>query len=306
VRGEVARTLVRRAAVRGPDGCLGFGSFPVGCTPHAGDPASPHFATPDAAHLLLIVLATAAGSAVNSIAGGGTLLTFPALVALGVPGIVANATSTVALVPGSIGAVVGYRAELAGARDWAVRFAVPSLLGGLCGALLLLVTPADRFDDVVPWLVLSATALFIVQRPMMRALKGRAAPGVAGPDPAQRPPTAGILAYQFVVSVYGGYFGAGLGILMLAALGFMGFTNIHRMNGLKSVGGTSANVVAALTFALSGTVHWPLAGAMTIGALVGGYGGSRLAQRVPQDRVRQAIVVIGLGAGFWLLVLRVP
>lgn len=249
------------------------------------------------------MLATAAGSAVNSIAGGGTLLTFPALVGLGVPGLVANATSTVALVPGSISAFLGYRQELAGARAWAMRFALPSLAGGLCGALLLLVTPADRFDALVPWLVLGATALFMVQRPLMRAIRGRGADDATA-DPATRPAPVSVLTYQFFVAVYGGYFGAGIGILMLAALGFMGFTNIHRMNGLKAVGGTSANIVAALTFALSGTVHWPLAGAMMIGAVVGGYGGSRLAQRVPQERVRQAIIAIGLAAGGWLLVAR--
>ena len=269
-----------------------------------GDPATPPFDTPDFARLLLIIVATAAGSAVNSIAGGGTLLTFPALVGLGVPALTANATSTVALVPGSISAYLGYREVLGGSWEWALRFALPSLLGGLCGALLLLVTPPERFDAVVPWLVLGATMLFIVQRPVMRALRGRTAAAEGVGDPIDRPPPASMLAYQFLVSVYGGYFGAGIGILMLAALGFMGFTNIHRMNGLKAVGGTSANVIAALTFAVSGRVHWPLAGAMMLGAVVGGYGGSRLAQRVPQERVRQAIIVIGLGAGAWLLLLR--
>ncbi len=197
---------------------------------------------------------------------------------------------------------MGYREVLGGARDWAVRFALPSLLGGLCGALLLLVTPADRFDAVVPWLVLGATALFMAQRPMMRFFKGRHANDAPEDDPVLRPPPPSVLVYQFLVAVYGGYFGAGIGILMLAALGFMGFTNIHRMNGLKAVGGTSANLVAAATFAVTGRVHWPLALAMAAGAIVGGYGGSRLAQRVSQLWVRRAIVAIGLGAGVWLLV----
>jgi uncharacterized protein len=250
----------------------------------------------------MIVLATAIGSAVNSIAGGGTLITFPALVGLGVPGIVANATSTVALVPGSISAFLGYREVLGGAREWAIRFAVPSLLGGLCGALLLLYTPPDRFDAVVPWLVLGATTLFMVQRPLLRFLKGRTEGSPSEGDPTLHPPPPSALIYQFLVAVYGGYFGAGIGILMLAALGLMGFTNIHRMNGLKAVGGTSANLVAAATFAVTGRVHWPLAGAMMIGAIAGGYGGSRMAQRVSQEWVRRAIIVIGLSAGVWLLV----
>ena len=114
-------------------------------------------------------------------------------------------------------------------------------------------------------------------------------------------PTPTILLYQFAVAVYGGYFGAGIGILTLAALGFMGFRNIHRMNGLKNWGGLCANAVAAATFAFSGLVSWPVAGAMAVGATFGGYGGSRLAQRVPQARVRQAIIVIGLASGAWLV-----
>lgn len=259
---------------------------------------------PDLPHLLVIVLITAVGSAMNSIAGGGTLLTFPALIALGVPGLVANATSTVALVPGQVGAFVGYQGALKGAKRWAIRLAIPSLLGGVVGALLLIVTPAERFDVIVPWLVLGATTLFIVQRPVMRLLRSRRpAPAnseMGDPDILTAPLT--LLAFQFLIGVYGGYFGAGMGIIMLAALGFMGFTNIHRMNGLKALGGTCANLMAAATFALSHLVDWPLAGAMAVGAIAGGYAGSRLAQRVSQEWVRRTIIVIGLASGVWMLV----
>jgi uncharacterized membrane protein YfcA len=270
----------------------------------------------DALRLLLVVLAAVIGGAINSIAGGGTLITFPALVGLGVPPIVANATSTVALWPGAVGSIFGYRNELAGARAWAVRFAVPSLLGGLVGALLLLRTPAERFDAIVPWLVLGATLLFLIQRPLMAAIKQRTRPEASGQkpeeepdheerltstsDPATRPPTAGLLLCQFGIAVYGGYFGAGIGILMLAALGFMGFTNVHRMNGLKNWGGLCINVTAAATFAILGLVYWPVAIAMAIGATIGGYAGSRLAQRVRQDVVRSAVIVIGFVASIWL------
>lgn len=202
--------------------------------------------------------------------------------------------------------MLGYLGELRGARAWAVRFAIPSLAGGLAGALLLLVTPADRFDALVPWLVLGATGLFLVQRPAMRWLRAHSpsahAAGSVPPDPALRPPPASALAYQFLVGVYGGYFGAGIGILMLAALGFMGFTNIHRMNGLKNWGGLCANFMAAATFAFSGLVDWRVAVAMALGAAIGGYGGSRLAQRVPQDRVRQLIIGIGFASAIWLFV----
>ena len=241
----------------------------------------------------------------NAIAGGGTLLTFPALVALGIPSIVANATSTVALWPGALGSMWGYRGELSGARPWAIRFAVPSVLGGLLGALLLLVTPADRFDLLVPFLVLGATLLFIAQPPLLQWLRARRArSGIADRevgDGAGGPPSLGIMLYQFLIAIYGGYFGAGIGILMLAALGFMGLTNIHRMNGLKNWGGLCINAAAALTFAMTSLVDWSVAMAMAAGAIVGGYGGSRLAQRIPQVWVRRAIIVIGLGSGVWLM-----
>ena len=254
----------------------------------------------DAIRLLLVVMAAAIGGAINAIAGGGTLVTFPALVGLGVPAIVANATSTVALWPGAIGSMYGYRHELAGARAWAVRFAVPSLVGGLVGALLLVRTPGDRFDQIVPWLVLGATLLFVVQRPLMAAIR-KHGESFEPSDPASRPPGVPLLLFQFLVAVYGGYFGAGIGILMLAALGFMGFKNIHRMNGLKNWGGLCINATAAVTFALLGLVDWPVAIAMAAGAMLGGYAGSRLAQKVPQEYVRRAVIAIGLVAGVWLL-----
>jgi uncharacterized membrane protein YfcA len=160
----------------------------------------------------------------------------------------------------------------------------------------------------VPWLILGATALFVFQRVLAErfGFKGAALAKPTTPvddhasDRAIQP-TGKLLAYQFAVSVYGGYFGAGLGILMLAAFGFMGFRNIHRMNGLKNWGGLCANAVAAAAFAFSGLVSWPVAGAMAIGAAAGGYGGSRIAQRVSQARVRQAIIVIGLASSLWLV-----
>ena len=257
-----------------------------------------------------MVIAAAIGGAINSIAGGGTLVTFPALVGLGVPAIIANATSTVALWPGAIGSMYGYRHELAGARAWAIRFAIPSLLGGLVGALLLLRTSSERFDQIVPWLVLGATILFVIQRPLMAAIR-RSRSGTSHrsgdvstheSDPATSPPSTTLLLFQFAIGVYGGYFGAGIGILMLAALGFMGFTNIHRMNGLKNWGGLCMNATAAATFIFLGLVNWPVAIAMAVGATAGGYAGSRLAQRVPQESVRMLVILIGFVAGLWLFI----
>ena len=235
----------------------------------------------------------------NSIAGGGTLLTFPALVALGVPPINANATSTVALWPGAFGSMWGYRGELRGARLWALGFAAPSVVGGAVGAFLLLKTPPDRFAAMVPWLVLGATALFVVQRPLGPEMP---AGDLNDGELTARRPSAFIVIVQFLIAIYGGYFGAGVGILMLAALGFMGLTNIHRMNGLKNWGGLCMNVVAAAIFAFTRLVDWPVALAMAGGAVVGGYLGSRTAQRVPQQLVRVAIVAIGVISGVLLYV----
>jgi uncharacterized protein len=266
----------------------------------------PAFDLSAALRLPLVVLASAVAGAVNSIAGGGTLLTFPALVGLGISPIVANATSTIALWPGALGSMWGYRRELEGMRHWAVAFALPSLTGGLFGAWLLLRTPPERFADLVPWLVLGATLLFIVQGPITAAITRRRGSGTvevrARPGAGELTIPRSVLVYQFLVAIYGGYFGAGVGILMLAALGFAGFTNIHQMNGLKNWGGLCMNAIAAITFAFSDIVNWPVALAMAVGAALGGYVGSRTAQRVPQGAVRRAIVVIGLTSGVWLLV----
>ena len=266
----------------------------------------PRMANPSLSVLALaaVFVASVLGGGINAIAGGGTLLTFPALVGLGVPALTANATSTVALWPGALSSMWGYRGELRGARAWVVRLTLPSVAGGAVGAWLLLRTPPDRFARIVPFLVLGATLLFMAQGPMMRRLRragGDADTAAGGRDPELAPWV--FVAAQFAIGVYGGYFGAGIGILMLAGLGLMGFTNIHRMNGLKNWGAVCMNGVAAGAFALSGIVDWPVALAMASGGLLGGYAGARLAQRVGQQRVRRAIVVIGL-ASFLFLLLR--
>jgi uncharacterized protein len=250
--------------------------------------------------LLLVVLAAAVGGVMNSIAGGGTLVTFPALVALGLPPRVANATSTVALWPGAVSSMFGYRGHLSGtdSRGWLLHFTVPSLVGGAAGGWLLLVTSPRSFDRLVPFLVLGATILFMAQPMLLRRFL--ATPGVGDGPAGSRLPLWLFYGMQFGVGVYGGYFGAGIGIMMLATLGLMGLTNIHQMNGIKNWGGLCMNAVAATLFAVSGIVNWPVALAMAVGGLLGGYAGSRLAQRVGQTPVRHAVVGIGLASFVWL------
>lgn len=245
---------------------------------------------------LLAFLAAIAGGAINSIAGGGTLVTFPAIVALGLSPLTANATSTVGLWPGAVGSLWAYRPHLASARPWLIGLTLPSLLGGGLGAILLLRTGEDRFARIVPFLVLAATLLFMLQGPLRRWL---------GREHPHRPPGARpnglFIAGQFAVGVYGGYFGAGIGILMLATLEWMGHRNIHLMNGLKNWGGLCINLVAAGLFIAGGIVHWPVALSLAAGGLLGGYVGARMAQRVAQATVRRAVVAIGFAAFAWLL-----
>jgi uncharacterized membrane protein YfcA len=264
---------------------------------------------PKTIQLVTIVLISAVAGVMNAIAGGGTLLTFPALVGLGVSPIVANATSTVALWPGAVSSMWGYRDELSGSMRWAIGFAIPSLIGGGVGAWLLLRTPPAEFSAIVPWLVLGATALFVAQPAIIRAVHRQRASDIAHhieSDAADgttsgRFPSATLMFWQLLVGVYGGYFGAGVGIFTLAVLGFLGLTNIHRMNGLKNWGGLCMNAVAALAFAFSSLVTWPIALSMAVGSIGGGYFGSRAAQRTPQRYVRRAVVAIGLLGGLWLL-----
>jgi uncharacterized membrane protein YfcA len=231
---------------------------------------------------------------INSIAGGGTLLTFPALIGLGVPPVTANATSTIALWPGSLTSFWGYRGAIQGIRAWWLHWAVPSLLGGITGALLLIFRPEAEFEALVPWLIWGATALFLFQKPVLKWIGVHTSPHA---EIERTAPPIRFLVYQFAVGIYGGYFGAGAGILMLAAFEMMGLRNIHTMNGLKNWCGLNINAIAVAVFIFSGKIEWFIAIVMAVGAMIGGAAGSRLAQRVPQSWVRRAVVVIGVGSG---------
>ena len=180
----------------------------------------------------------------------------------GLPSTIANASSTVALAPGSLGAVWGYRRDLRGLRSSTYALVVPSIVGGIVGAVLLVMTPTAVFDRLIPLLILFATLLFMLQEPVQRMVKttGKAHSGSTRW-------LIGALAFQFLVAVYGGYFGAGIGILMLAAFGIMGFTDIHQMNGLKNFLAVCINGVAAAYFIWNGMVSWPHALVMVGGAI---------------------------------------
>lgn len=245
--------------------------------------------------LLASFLVAIIAGAINSIAGGGTLLTFPSLLGLGLDGKVANATSTLGLWPASLGGAWGYREELRrGDRDLFL-FLVPSFLGGATGAGLLFWTKPETFDLLVPWLILAATVLFMIQGPISRRLAGK------GRVVGQRAPRRWtlILPLQFLVAVYGGYFGAGAGILMLAALGFLGVHDLHHRNGIKNLAATFINGIALVMFAMGGLVNGPVAASMAAGALLGGYLSAGLAKRIGQQRVRGIVVAVGLAATAW-------
>ena len=245
----------------------------------------------------ILAAAAAAAGAVNSVAGGGTLISFPALHhqfgPLGAQ--YANATSTVALWPGTWGAMAGYRKEMEGSGPLLRRFALPCLLGGGLGAWLVPVSGERVFALLVPWLILGATVLFAFSGRIARRLEARDAGEAERPGPA-------ILLYQFGVSVYGGYFGAGIGILMLAALSFMGMRDIHRMNGVKMFLGMLINAVAIAVFVSCGLVRWPEAAVMAVAAVGGGFLGASLSRSFSRESIRSFVIGVGCvvaGMEFW-------
>ncbi len=238
--------------------------------------------------------------AMNAIAGGGTLVTFPALIWLGLDAKVANATSTVALWPGLLGGLWGYRKEMENSRAYLIRLGIPSVIGGACGAWLLIATPTQTFERLVPFLILFATVLFMMQETISRRLRSDTKAEITAHSPRVQWWTTAII-FQFASSVYGGYFGAGNGILMLAAFGLLGFADIHRANGIKTFLGICINFVAVLSFAATNLVAWPVAVLMAVAAIAGGYCGARVAQLLGRKFVRWLIIIIGLTIGLIML-----
>jgi uncharacterized membrane protein YfcA len=249
----------------------------------------------------LLCLSAFLAGAVNAIAGGGTLLTFPTVKYVLLrrlfehAGVLANGTSTVALMPGSLASVFAYRRELRECRRLVLRLLAPSIVGGVVGSLLVTEFPAKIFDSLIPWLIISAAFIFLIQGPLKR-LTGK----TSHSEPTWKTATLVVIA-QFLIAVYGGYFGAGIGILMLSVLPFMGTKTIHETNAAKTLLATIINAVTVFIFILNGLVVWPYALAMAIAAIVGGYVGARAARRLPAMYVRLLVVAIGFVIGGYYL-----
>ena len=250
----------------------------------------------DFPHAAVAFAAAFVAGAINSVAGGGTLVSFPALIWLGLGSVTANATSTVAIWPGTVGSAWGYRRELRASEPRFLALIAPSLVGGLLGAWLLNNTPASTFDRLVPYLILFATLLFMAQEPIQRML------GTGGARHKSNAWFVGAMLFQLMVGLYGGYFGAGIGILMLAALSIMGLSDIHEMNSLKVVFGGSVNGIAAAYFIWARMVDWRYVVLMAVAAIAGGYGGAGVARKLGRTAVRRIVIAIGFGMAVSLFI----
>jgi uncharacterized membrane protein YfcA len=236
---------------------------------------------------------------INAVAGGGTLLSFPVLVWAGRDPIVANATNALALLPGSLAGALGFRRELAQAPRLLKLTLPPAVVGAMVGSWLLLATGSRVFSSIVPYLVMAATLLLALQRPLRRLVDAHELPAgdVHGGGRAMA-----LVAGQLVVSIYGGYFGAGMGILMLAALGLYGIADIHQRNGLKNVASAVTNGVAGIYFAASGAIDWGDFLVLGAGSVLGGYAGAAVGRRLSRAVAEGVVVAIGLGMTVLLFV----
>lgn len=241
--------------------------------------------------------AAAVAGMINSVAGGGSFVSFPALLLAGMPPIAANATNATALWPGSLASVGAYRSELRQQRGEMRRLSIVSLIGGLIGALLLLRTREALFAQLVPYLLLIATLIFVAS-PWLTRLARQVGTNHSG-GKWQR---SAVLGLYFLVAIYGGFFGAGLGILMLATLALLGQENIHEMNALKTLQASIVNGIAVITFVLARIVEWPVAVVMIAGAIVGGYGGAAIARQIKPRYVRWLVIVISVSLTIYFFV----
>ena len=245
------------------------------------------------AEYAIVLVAGFVAGVMNAIVGGGSLVTFPALVGVGLPPLQANVSNTIGVLPGSIGAVVGYRRELLLRRASALRLASLSLAGGVVGATLLLALPEATFETVVPFLLVIAAGLTLLQPRITTWLAAR------GPRPAHGggPLAIGVL----LTGVYGGYFGAAQGVILLALLGILLDPDLQIANAVKNLLALVANLLAAVIFALFADVDWAAAAAVAIGAAIGGIVGARVARQLPAAALRWAVVVVALATASWFL-----
>lgn len=242
--------------------------------------------------ILLVGIAAFCAGAMNSVAGGGTFFSFPALLAVGVPPVVANASNSVALWPASLSGAWAFRNELARYKRYLIPMGIVSFVGGIAGGLLLLTTKDSTFSKLIPWLLLFATVLFAFSSKLSVLLRGASA-GAPSNSPAA-------LAGQAVVSVYGGFFGAGMGILMLASLAMAGHDDVHEINAIKNLLSAVIYSVTVLTFVIAGAVSWPHTLLMLATATFGGYWGATIARKIPPQWLRRFIISVGFAlTGFY-------
>lgn len=240
--------------------------------------------------IVIIGIAALAAGAVNSIAGGGTFFSFPALLAVGVPPVVANASNSVSLWPGSLAGAWAFRRELARFSRSLPLLSAVAFVGGIAGGLLLLATSNAAFSKLIPWLLLVATVLFAFSA-QISALVKKLKPAPAHADERHVGPAGYV--FQLAVSVYGGFFGAGMGILMLAALAIQGFKDVHEINALKNWLSAVIYSVAVGTFVIANAVSWPHTIVMLLTGTAGGYLGAALARRIPARLLRYCIIATG-------------
>ena len=249
---------------------------------------------------ILLFLAAMLAGTMNSVAGGGSFISFPTLIFTGVLPIPANATSTVALWPGSVASVGAYGKKLPRGSRLLLPLTLVSIAGGLVGALILLRTPQQAFMQLVPYLFLVATLLFTFGKKISLKLSGL----IKSSGPPSGMTVMGAALVQLLIAVYGGFFGGGIGILMLALLSMVRMEDIHSMNAVKSLLAAAINGSAVVTFVVAGAVLWPQAILMVGGAVLGGYGGARLAQKLNPKLVRGFVITVGFSMTAYFLFLR--
>ncbi|GAB1451904.1 sulfite exporter TauE/SafE family protein [Draconibacterium sp.] len=240
---------------------------------------------------ILILLAALAAGFINAMAGGGTLVSFPVLLAVGIPPVVANVTNTVALVPGTIGGMWAQRGDFASQRTRLMKLLPVSIIGGIAGGLLILNTSEDAFRSLIPYLILMATLLLAAQLQIKKWLIRR-----VGHAHAENQHPAFMMGTVLVTAVYGGYFGAGMGVILMAVLGLVTDENMTRLNFLKQSLGFVINLAAAIYFAFSGKVDWWVAFIMIFGSVIGGWIGGKLAGTMKPEILRWIVVAAGLVA----------